>query len=100
MFASLPLLRANKSWYEHNYTRGHFVKEWVELYLHPNTPSWRGAQLKKKGTGTTLPLEATSPFTLISYRHWQQLVDRANFWGWSYASFNVFLYGSTSSKKM
>jgi hypothetical protein len=25
------------------------VKEWVELYLHsPNTPSWRGAQLKHK----------------------------------------------------
>jgi hypothetical protein len=24
------------------------VKEWVELYLHsPNTPSWRGSQLKK-----------------------------------------------------
>jgi hypothetical protein len=23
------------------------VKEWVELYLHsPNTPSWRGAQLR------------------------------------------------------
>jgi hypothetical protein len=23
------------------------VKEWVELYFHsPNTPSWRGAQLK------------------------------------------------------
>jgi hypothetical protein len=26
------------------------VKEWVELYLHsPNTPSWRGAQLKAQG---------------------------------------------------
>jgi hypothetical protein len=25
------------------------VKEWVKLYLHsPNTPSWRGAQLKHK----------------------------------------------------
>jgi hypothetical protein len=25
------------------------VKEWVELYLHsPDTPSWRGAQLKRK----------------------------------------------------
>jgi hypothetical protein len=24
------------------------VKEWMELYLHsPNTPSWRGAQLKE-----------------------------------------------------
>jgi len=32
------------------------VKECVELYLHsPNTPPWRGAELKK-GTGTTLPL--------------------------------------------
>jgi hypothetical protein len=29
----------------------------VELYLHsPKTPSWRGAQLKKKSVGTTLPL--------------------------------------------
>jgi hypothetical protein len=25
------------------------IKEWVELYLHsPNTPSWRGAQLKHR----------------------------------------------------
>jgi hypothetical protein len=25
------------------------VKEWVELYLHsPNTPSWRGAQLRHR----------------------------------------------------
>jgi hypothetical protein len=25
------------------------VKEWVELYFHsPNTPSWRGAQLKQR----------------------------------------------------
>jgi len=25
------------------------IKEWVELYLNsPNTPSWSGAQLKKK----------------------------------------------------
>jgi hypothetical protein len=24
------------------------VKEWMEIYLHsPNTPSWRGAQLKE-----------------------------------------------------
>jgi hypothetical protein len=32
------------------------VKECVELYLHsPNTPSWRGAELKRSA-GTTLPL--------------------------------------------
>jgi hypothetical protein len=32
------------------------VKECVELYLHsPNTPSWRGAQLKKESTGRSLP---------------------------------------------
>jgi hypothetical protein len=31
------------------------VKEYVELYFHsPNTPSWRGAQLKKR-TEITLP---------------------------------------------
>jgi hypothetical protein len=36
----------------------------VELYLHsPNTPPWRGAQLRKS-TGTTLPLPfTTSPHT-------------------------------------
>jgi hypothetical protein len=28
------------------------VKECVEMYLHyPNTPSWRGAQLKKEAQG-------------------------------------------------
>jgi hypothetical protein len=38
------------------YCRG---QEYLELYLHsPNTPSWRGAQLKKS-TGTTLPLLLT-----------------------------------------
>jgi hypothetical protein len=36
------------------------VKECVELYLHSyNTPSCRGAQLKKKSTGTTLPYVCT-----------------------------------------
>jgi hypothetical protein len=29
------------------------VKEWMELYLHsPNTPSWRGAQLKHRDSFT------------------------------------------------
>jgi hypothetical protein len=29
------------------------VKEWVALYLHsPNTPSWRGAQLKHRDNFT------------------------------------------------
>jgi hypothetical protein len=29
------------------------VKEWVELYLHsPNTPPWRGAQLKHRDNFT------------------------------------------------
>jgi hypothetical protein len=34
------------------------IKEWVELYFHfPNTPSWRGAQLKKhRDSFTFLPL--------------------------------------------
>jgi hypothetical protein len=32
------------------------VKEWMELYLHsPNTPSWRGAQLKHRDNFTFLP---------------------------------------------
>jgi hypothetical protein len=38
------------------------VKEWVELYLHsPNTPSWRGAQLKHRDNfyrKTSTPVEA------------------------------------------
>jgi len=34
----------------------------VELYIHStNMPSWHGAQLKKKSTGTTLP------FILLSW---------------------------------
>jgi hypothetical protein len=37
------------------------VKEWVELYLHsPNTPSWRGAQLKHRDNFTL-------PFTFTFY---------------------------------
>jgi hypothetical protein len=36
------------------------AKERMELYLQsPNTPSWRGVQLKKKSTGTILPLSFT-----------------------------------------
>jgi hypothetical protein len=39
------------------------VKECVELRLHyPNTPSWRGAQLKKHRD--KLPLTLPLPFTL------------------------------------
>jgi hypothetical protein len=41
----------------------------VELYHHsPNTPSWRGAQLKRSA-GTTLPLS----FVLLHRKHRQQL---------------------------
>jgi len=37
----------------------------VQIYLHsPNTPSWRGAQLKRKGTGTILPLHVPLPLPL------------------------------------
>jgi hypothetical protein len=41
------------------------VKERVELYLHsPNTPSWRGAQLRNAGSTSPLPFTgATLPFT-------------------------------------
>jgi hypothetical protein len=40
------------------------IKEWVELYLHsPNTPPWRGAQLKS--TGTTLPFTFTFTYWCI-----------------------------------
>jgi hypothetical protein len=38
----------------------------VEPYFHsPNTPSWRGAQFKKKSTGTTLPLPLSLPLLLL-----------------------------------
>jgi hypothetical protein len=41
---------------DHTPTSSAEVKECVELYLlSPNTPSWRGAHLKRS-TGTTLPL--------------------------------------------
>jgi hypothetical protein len=34
------------------------VREWVALYLHsPNTPSWRGAQLKHRDKFTLLYLD-------------------------------------------
>jgi hypothetical protein len=33
---------------DHSPTSSAEVKEWLELYIHsPNTPSWRGAELKK-----------------------------------------------------
>jgi hypothetical protein len=39
------------------------VKEWVELYLHsPNTPLWRGAQLKHRDN-FTFTLTFTFKFT-------------------------------------
>jgi hypothetical protein len=39
------------------------VKEWVELYLHsPDTPSWRGAQLKHRDN-----------FTFTFYHLWESL---------------------------
>jgi hypothetical protein len=41
------------------------VKEWVELYIHfPNTPSWRGAQLKHRDNFTF-----TFTFTFIFDYH-------------------------------
>jgi hypothetical protein len=49
------------------------VKEWVELYFHsPNTPPWRGAELKKvRGQLYLLPpyLEAVSSIRNPSMRH-------------------------------
>jgi hypothetical protein len=42
------------------------VSKCLELYFHsPNTLSWRGAQLKKKGTGTTLLLPLPLPLPLL-----------------------------------
>jgi hypothetical protein len=50
------------------------VKEWMELYLHsPNTPSWRGAQLKHKDTFTFVTfskdLLVISKYILVTRRH-------------------------------
>jgi hypothetical protein len=53
------------------------VKEWVELYNHSNTPSWRGAQLgehtdnltqvsiSKRGVGTPCVYFVTLPFKAV-----------------------------------
>jgi len=38
---------------DHSSSSSAEVKEWVELYLQsPNTPSWRGAQLKHRDNFT------------------------------------------------
>jgi hypothetical protein len=45
------------------------VKEWVELYIHfPNTPSWRGAQLKKKAQGQL--------YLTLPYLYWTDTIMR------------------------
>jgi hypothetical protein len=42
------------------------VKEWVELYLHsPNTPSWRGVQLKRHRATLPLHLHAIAMVSLV-----------------------------------
>jgi hypothetical protein len=42
---------------DHSPPSGAEAKEWVELYLHsPNTPSWRGTQLKHGENLIPLPL--------------------------------------------
>jgi hypothetical protein len=41
-------LRVKSSGRKADHSPGAEVKEWVELYIHtPNTPSWRGPQLKE-----------------------------------------------------
>jgi hypothetical protein len=35
----------------------------------PNTPSWRGAQLKEKSIGTTLPLYLPYEFLCLNYEN-------------------------------
>jgi len=46
------------------------VEEWVELYLHsPNTPSWRGAELKQKHRDN---------FTFTFYIWWKQRMGNKN----------------------
>jgi hypothetical protein len=54
----------------------------VELFLHsPNTPSWRGAQLKS--TGATLPVTSplinTSSNHKIMYTHATSVVKKLNY---------------------
>jgi hypothetical protein len=48
------------------------VKEWVELYLHsPNTPSWRGAQLKHRDNFTF----TYRSITLHNLRRWNRSLN-------------------------
>jgi hypothetical protein len=43
------------------------VKEWVELYIHsPNTPSWRGAQLKHRDNFTFIHQHTLLKFSCIN----------------------------------
>jgi hypothetical protein len=46
---SFPGVKCRRREADHSPTSSAGVKEWVELYVHsPNTPSWRGAQLKHR----------------------------------------------------
>jgi hypothetical protein len=59
------------------------VKEWLELYIHsPNTPSWRGTQLKHRNnftfTSPPRPCRLRDPPNLL-YTGYQGFFP----WGWS-----------------
>jgi len=50
------------------------VKEWVEQYVHsPNTPTWRGAQLKHRDNFTFL-LKYVTEFTSLMFQWWLLVV--------------------------
>jgi hypothetical protein len=76
------------------------VKECVELYLHsPNTPPWRGAQLKKS-TGTTLILPSASNIAQIMRSISRKLGTVEPSWLWfSFGSFKRTLYVPNSMEQ-
>jgi hypothetical protein len=59
---------------DHSHPSSAEVKECMKLDLHsPNTPSWRGAQLKKS-TGITLPLPLYPYITFMNIRKTAQYI--------------------------
>jgi hypothetical protein len=55
------------------------IKEWVALYLHsPNTPPWRGAQLKHRDnftfTGVIFDCGYYTVLLWVYWRHWRKKI--------------------------
>jgi hypothetical protein len=60
------------------------VKEWVELHIDsPNTPPWRGAQLKHRDSFTLLPLYYTkdTPSSIFNSQY-RKIVSNKSYTSW------------------